>query len=100
MPPVVLDIWIFRILTNHAKSRAQCEGRSIPFSSLPDVETAVISNSFEPAIDPDRFLPADHQWSGHWISFPLDWREMPEERLLSQELLQLFRNWKKSSEAQ
>lgn len=80
-----LKTWIFRILTNHAKTRAQREGRSIPFSSLPDVETAVISNSFEPAIDPDCFLPADHQWSGHWISFPLDWREMPEERLLSQE---------------
>ena len=81
MPPVVLDIWIFRILTNHAKSQAQREGRSIPFSSLPDVDTDIT----EPAVDPDRFLPADHQWSGHWISFPLDWREVPEERLLSQE---------------
>ena len=80
-----LKTWIFRILTNHAKTRAQREGRSIPFSSLPGIDTAVISHSSEPAVDPGRFLPADHQWSGHWISFPLDWREMPEERLLSQE---------------
>jgi RNA polymerase sigma-70 factor (ECF subfamily) len=80
-----LKTWIFRILANHAKTRAQREGRSIPFSSLPDVDTAVISDSSEPAVDPDRFLPADHQRPGHWISFPSDWREMPEERLLSQE---------------
>ena len=76
-----LKTWIFRILTNHAKTRAQREGRSISFSSLPDVDTDIT----EPAVDPGRFLPADHQWSGHWISFPLDWREIPEERLLSQE---------------
>jgi RNA polymerase sigma-70 factor, ECF subfamily len=76
-----LKTWIFRILTNHAKTRAQREGRSLPFSSLPDVDTDIT----EPAVDPGRFLPADHQWSGHWISFPLDWREIPEERLLSQE---------------
>ena len=80
-----LKTWIFRILANHAKTRAQREGRSIPFSLLPDVDTAVISDPSEPAVDPDRFSPADHQRPGHWISFPSDWREMPEERLLSQE---------------
>ncbi len=76
-----LKTWIFRILANHAKTRAQREGRSIPFSSLPDVDTDIT----EPAVDPDRFWPADHQMPGHWISLPSDWREMPEERLLSQE---------------
>ena len=29
-----LKTWMFRILTNRAKTRAQREGRSIPFSSL------------------------------------------------------------------
>jgi RNA polymerase sigma-70 factor (ECF subfamily) len=76
-----LKTWIFRILTNHAKTRAQREGRSIPFSSLPDVDTDIT----EPAVDADRFLPTDHERPGHWISLPSDWREMPEERLLSQE---------------
>jgi RNA polymerase sigma-70 factor (ECF subfamily) len=76
-----LKTWMFRILTNRAITRAQREGRSIPFSSLSDPYTVLA----EPAVDPDRFLPADHQWSGHWVSFPANWQEMPEDRLLSQE---------------
>ena len=76
-----LKTWMFRILTNRAITRAQREGRSIPFSSLSDYYTVLV----EPAVDPDRFLPADHQWSGHWVSFPANWQEMPEDRLLSQE---------------
>jgi RNA polymerase sigma-70 factor, ECF subfamily len=77
-----LKTWMFRILTNRAKTRALREGRDIPFSSLPEVD----ADLSEPAVDPERFLPADYQWSGHWTSFPLDWRKMPEERLLSQEI--------------
>src|SRR6266566_7665212 len=76
-----LKTWIFRILTNCAKTRARREGRSIPFSSLPDYDTELP----ECAVDPDRFLPADHQWPGRWVSFPAKWEEMPEDRLLSQE---------------
>src|SRR6266705_174456 len=58
---VVQETWMFRILTNCAKTRAQREGRSIPLSSLSDMDT----DYPELAIDPDRFLPSDHQWSGH-----------------------------------
>jgi RNA polymerase sigma-70 factor, ECF subfamily len=76
-----LKTWMFHILTNCAITRAQREGRSIPFSSLPDLDTGLD----EPAVDLDRFLPADQQWAGHWVSFPSNWQEMPEERLLSQE---------------
>ena len=76
-----LKTWLFRILTNCAITRAQREGRSIPFSSLPNSDPDLA----EPAVDPDRFLPADHQWTGHWVSFPSNWQEMPEERLLSRE---------------
>jgi RNA polymerase sigma-70 factor (ECF subfamily) len=76
-----LKTWMFRILTNCAKTRAQREGRSIPFSSLEDFDT----DHAEHAVDPDRFLPVDHQRSGNWVSFPSNWEEMPEERLLSQE---------------
>src|SRR5205807_4486968 len=46
-----LKTWMFRILTNCAKTRAQREGRSIPLSSLTDMGT----DNPEPAIDPDRF---------------------------------------------
>src|SRR5437588_3117589 len=34
-----LKTWMFRILTNCAITRAQREGRSIPFSSLSDIDT-------------------------------------------------------------
>ena len=76
-----LKTWLFRILTNCAITRAQREGRSTPFSSL----EAIGTDHAEHAVDPDQFLPADHRWSGHWVSFPSNWQEVPEERLLSQE---------------
>ena len=78
---VVQETWLFRILTNCAITRAQREGRSIPFSSL----TSSDPDLAEPEIDPDRFFPADHQWAGQWVSFPSNWQEMPEERVLSRE---------------
>ena len=78
-----LKTWIFRILTNCAKTHAQREGRSVPFSSLPEFN----SDLPEPAVDPERFRGPDQQWPGHWISFPRSWDEMPEERILSQETL-------------
>ena len=76
-----LKTWLFRILTNCAITRAQREGRSIPFSSLEDID----ADHAEHAADPDQSMPADHRWSGHWVSFPSNWQEKPEERLLSQE---------------
>jgi RNA polymerase sigma-70 factor (ECF subfamily) len=76
-----LKTWIFRILTNCAKTRAQREGRSVPFSSLPEFD----SNFSEPAVDPDRFRSADQQSAGSWVSFPRSWDEIPEERILSDE---------------
>jgi RNA polymerase sigma-70 factor, ECF subfamily len=76
-----LKTWIFRILTNRAKTFALREGRSIPFSSLTDVEV----DSSEPAVDPDRFFPPGVQRAGAWISLPDNWDEIPEKRLLSQE---------------
>jgi RNA polymerase sigma-70 factor (ECF subfamily) len=76
-----LKTWMFRILTNCAKTRAQREGRSIPFSSLEESDT----EHAEHAVGPDRFLPVDHQRPGGWMSFPSSWEEMPEDRMLSQE---------------
>ena len=76
-----LKTWMFRILTNCAKTRAQREGRSLPFSSFPDLETDLASL----AVDPDRFHPADHPRPGHWATLPANWHDLPEQRLLSQE---------------
>ena len=76
-----LKTWIFRILTNTAKTRAQREGRSVPFSALGGDED-------EPAVEPDRFLPPDHpRWPGHWASPPSGWAGIPEEKLVGKETL-------------
>ena len=75
-----LKTWIFRILTNTAKTRGEREGRSVPFSSLAGDE-----GEDETAVDADRFLGMDHRWAGHWSSSPRSPRDVPEERLLSGE---------------
>jgi RNA polymerase sigma-70 factor, ECF subfamily len=72
-----LKTWLFRILTNRAKTRGQRESRSVPFSSIGDPD--------EPAVDPDRFRPEGEQYAGGWKEFPQPWEGDPEERLLAGE---------------
>jgi RNA polymerase sigma-70 factor (ECF subfamily) len=73
-----LRTWIFRILTNIAKTRAVRDGRTLPFSALSDPGRVP-----EAAVDADRFLDPDHQrWPGHWAVKPAAW---PEEALLAAE---------------
>ena len=73
-----LKTWIFRILTNIAKTRAQREGRTLPFSALGRPGAVP-----EPVVGPERFLPPDHErWPGHWSAKPEPW---PEDRLLATE---------------
>ena len=74
-----LKTWIFRILTNIAKTRGEREGRSVPFSSVGGRE-----GDGEVAVDPDRFLDAG-RWAGHWTSAPSRWSELPEEQLVGGE---------------
>lgn len=76
-----LKTWVFRILVNTAKTRAQREGRVVPFSALQDPGRIP-----EAAVDADRFRPEDDdRFPGHWSSPP---RELPEERLLAAETRQ------------
>ena len=83
-----LKTWIFHILVNTAKTRAVREKRTIPLSALWDPTT---TDSFEPAVEPGRFLPADApRWPGHWTSLPPGWDAVPEERLLSGETRSLI----------
>lgn len=75
-----LRTWMMRILINVARGRAEREGRQVPFSAF-----GVRTGRPEPSVDPDRFLPIESQWPGHWISYPRHWDEQPEERYLSSE---------------
>jgi RNA polymerase sigma-70 factor (ECF subfamily) len=72
-----LKTWIFRILTNIAKTRGEREGRSVPFSSL-------ATEPGEPAVDPSRFEP-EHGTTGFWSAPPTSWEDLPEDHLLSHE---------------
>jgi RNA polymerase sigma-70 factor, ECF subfamily len=79
-----LKTWIFRILSNTAKTRAQREGRTLPFSALQNS-----SGVPEPAVEPERFRePDDPRWPGHWAAPPQSWG--PEERLFGKETRELL----------
>jgi RNA polymerase sigma-70 factor (ECF subfamily) len=78
-----LKTWVLRIVSNRAKTRAIHERRTVPFSTL----ASAAEDADEPAVDPDRFLPAGHRWAGHWASPPASWREVPEDRLLARETM-------------
>jgi RNA polymerase sigma-70 factor, ECF subfamily len=76
--------WLFRILTNQAKTRGAREGRGVPFSALIATDAA----ASEPSVDPDRFLDIDDpRWPYHWARPPEAW---PEERLLAGETLRVI----------
>ena len=81
-----LKTWLFGILLNRARKTAERERRSVSLSDLrgePD--------SFD-EVSPDRFMPAGQRWAGHWrlddfTAWPKCWSDLPEGRLLSQEVL-------------
>jgi len=83
-----LKTWLFRILTNIAKTRGVRESRSLPFSAFWEAE----AEPSEPAVPPDRFRPSDDpQWPHHWALEPSAWGDHPEERLLSNEAQAVIR---------
>ncbi len=75
-----LKTWIFTILTNRAKTRAQREARYVPLE-LPD------ENESEPAVESERFT-ATHHWRVD--AMPGNWEGVPEDRLLSGETQRLI----------
>jgi RNA polymerase sigma-70 factor, ECF subfamily len=77
-----LKTWLFRILTNRAKTRGERDGRIIPFSSL-----AGTGEEDEPAVDPDRFLGPDSAEPGAWAAPPRAW---PQDEVLGRETLEVI----------
>ena len=75
-----LKTWIFRILTNIAKTKGAREQRSQPFSSVFDSPA-----DDEPTVDPDRFTSG-----GEWLLAPNGWGDSPEQKLESAECQSLI----------
>jgi RNA polymerase sigma-70 factor, ECF subfamily len=78
-----LKTWLFRILTNRAKTRGERDGRVVPFSSL-----AGAGEEDGPSVDPDRFLGPDSRTPGAWAAPPRAW---PEDKVLEHETLGVIR---------
>jgi RNA polymerase sigma-70 factor (ECF subfamily) len=78
-----LKTWIYRILTNKAKTRGERERRAVPFSALGDDG---------PSVEPNRFLDADHHWAGHWAAPPTRWEAVPDASLLAKETMACVRD--------
>jgi RNA polymerase sigma-70 factor (ECF subfamily) len=75
--------WLFHILVNGAKARAQRERRSVPFSALES--DADGDGPDEPSVAPERFQPEGAAHPGGWLAFPQSWEQIPEAHLVSRE---------------
>jgi RNA polymerase sigma-70 factor (ECF subfamily) len=74
-----LRTWIFVILGNCARRRAEREGRYVSFTAYGERDEG-------PAVDPARFFPAEHpRWGGMWTTLVDGWEEVPDEVLISGE---------------
>ena len=81
-----LRTWVFRILTNLAKTRGVREARSVPMSSWgPADETG-------PTVDADRFRSSDDQYPHNWtpVGAPVAWQPGPEQSAVAAETRQLL----------
>jgi RNA polymerase sigma-70 factor (ECF subfamily) len=78
-----LKTWLFRILTNRAKTRGEREGRVLPFSAL----AGASDEADEPSVDPDRFLGLDSPHPGAWAAPPRAW---PQDKVLERETLDVI----------
>jgi len=78
--------WVFRILTNLAKTRGVREARSVPWSSLGPEDTE------GPTVDPSRFRGPDDEWPSHWTpaGAPVPFPESPEGSLVAKEVRELL----------
>ena len=79
-----LKTWLFRIVTNIAKTRGVREARSVPLSSLAGDEN-------DAAVSPERFLGDGTRFPGHWALPPASWAGVPDERLLATEAMDVIR---------
>jgi RNA polymerase sigma-70 factor (ECF subfamily) len=77
-----LKTWLYRIVTNVARSRGVKDQRTVPFASF-----GAELEADDSAVAPDRFQGARDRAPGHWAAPPAPWDEKPEEQLTSAETL-------------
>ena len=76
-----LRTWIWAILRNCARRKAEQEQRLVPMSELAADE----ASDDDLGVSSDRFFEGG-RWAGMWSSAVPPWGDLPEERLLSSEL--------------
>ncbi|HET9286678.1 MAG TPA: sigma-70 family RNA polymerase sigma factor [Gaiella sp.] len=76
-----LRTWIYAILGNCARRRAEQEQRFVPLTELAADE----ASGDELGVSRDRFFDGG-RWAGMWSSAVPRWDDVPEERLVSAEL--------------
>jgi RNA polymerase sigma-70 factor, ECF subfamily len=81
-----LRTWVFRILTNLAKTRGVRESRSVPMSSWRPTHDG------GPTVDPDRFRPAGGDFPHNWtpVGAPVPWEPGPEQSAVAGEIRRLL----------
>jgi RNA polymerase sigma-70 factor, ECF subfamily len=81
-----LKTWLFKILTNRAKTRAAREKRTVRFSELEP------EGGDGPVLSPERFLPHDDpSFPGHWSTPPYPWSVTAEQAVLRRETMEVLR---------
>jgi RNA polymerase sigma-70 factor (ECF subfamily) len=81
-----LKTWLFKILTNRAKTRAGREKRTVGFSELEP------EDGDGPVVGPERFLPPDDpNFAGHWSTPPYPWSVTAEQAVLRRETMDVLR---------
>ncbi|MGZ4594292.1 MAG: RNA polymerase sigma factor [Actinomycetes bacterium] len=80
-----LRTWVFRILSNLAKTRGVREARTVPWSSI-------TVDDDEPTVDPHRFRGPDEQWPGGWTvaGLPRPWEPSPLASVMAGEIRQML----------
>ena len=80
-----IKTWMFRILTNRAKTMGQRAARVVPVSAILGGAAAE-----DRAVDPARFFDARHpQWPGHWCNPPTAWALGPDDRVATNEAIEV-----------
>jgi RNA polymerase sigma-70 factor (ECF subfamily) len=81
-----LRTWVFRILTNLAKTRGVREARSVPMSSWRPADDG------GPTVDPDRFQSSGGDYPHNWtpVGAPVPWEPGPEQSAVAGEIRRLL----------